>query len=319
MMAMLARRAAIAVPAAVMVVGLTNPLAEAHADSVKACTALAEDGQRLRAAGKLIDAREKLMACSATECPQVVRTDCAQWASEVLAATPTIVIDAKDADGNDVADAKVSVDGRPVAARIDGRPIAIDPGSHRIYVERTDGSAATQTIVAKENAKAREVKMVLAAPGATSWNEAQPKADTSSGGWSWQHYAGIGLIVVGGALLTYSLATYITYKTDESSLRSKFEDAERAATGCASSSPPESTCGKNIATREDLRRQYNENEADIQDRKGVMMAAGVGGPLLIAGGVVLFIVAPKSTKSAPVQGGPIVTPTFGGMTLGGTF
>lgn len=56
---MRARRWATAIPAAVVVLSVVNPLRAARADgaTVKACTASAEDGQRLRAAGKLIDAR----------------------------------------------------------------------------------------------------------------------------------------------------------------------------------------------------------------------------------------------------------------------
>src|SRR5689334_19548360 len=119
---MLTRRARIALPAAVMVVALTNPSAEktAHAQSASQCTALAEEAQRLRADGRLVEAREKLTACSVPQCPKVVRADCAQWATEVLAATPTIIIDAKDEKGADIADGKVFVDHRAVADRIDG-------------------------------------------------------------------------------------------------------------------------------------------------------------------------------------------------------
>jgi hypothetical protein len=321
---MIARRVAIAIPAALVVVGLTNPLDSAHAqNTVKTCTSFAEDGQRLRAAGKVIEARDKFMACSVVECPQVVRTDCAQWASDVLASTPTIVVDAKDANGNDVADAKVFVDDRRVADRIDGRPIAVDPGSRKIYVERSDGTSATQTIVAKENAKGRQLKMVLGPPGAPPPASAPTTptegATKSSGSWTTLHWAGIGMIVVGAIAASYSLATYLTYRSDESNIKDKFFTAEEAAKGCSTTSVSDSTCAKNIATREDLRRQYNENEEDAKSKRPLIIVGAFAGPLLVAGGVLLIVFAPKSNASPSVQGRPIITPTFGGMSIGGTF
>lgn len=319
--AMLARRASFAISAALMVVALTDPLGEAAAQQsgVKACTTLAEDGQRLRAAGKLIDARDRLMACSATECPQVVRADCAQWASEVLASTPTIVIDAKDTSGNDVADAKVFIDDKRVADRIDGRPIPVDPGSHRIRLERADGSTGSQSIVAKENAKSREVKIVLGAPSEPERSPSLVEPQAKTGGWGPLHYVGLGLMIVGAIGITYGFTTYVSYRSEETDLRNKFNDSEAAARGCASDSPPTTTCGKNIATREQLRTEYNANEADIDYRKGVMFAATIGGFVFLAGGIVMFVLAPSATSSAPVKAAPVITPHFAGMTLGGTF
>jgi hypothetical protein len=328
---MLGRRALVAIPAALMAVALTHPLRDAAAQStssgVKACTTLAEDGQRLRAAGKLIEAREKLMACSATECPQVVRADCAQWASEVLAATPTIVVDVKDGTGTDIADAKVFVDGRPVADRIDGRPISVDPGSRTVRVDRPDGLTGTQKIVAKENAKAREVKFVFggraddgaAPPPASPTSNA---ADVQTGGWGPMHYAAVAMIGVGTIAIGYSVISFLLYRSEESDLRGKFADAEAAARGCPSNAPatePNSTCGKSVATREELRSEYNDNEAEGKKEQPIVITAAVGGVLLVAGGIALFALAPSTKSPPPVRGGPVITPQFAGMTLGGTF
>jgi hypothetical protein len=324
---MLARRASFAISAAVVVVALTNPVAVASAQSaesgVKACTTLAEDAQRLRAGGKLLEAREKLMACSTPECPQVVRADCARWASEVLEATPTIVIDLKDGDGKDTFDAKVFVDGRPVADRIDGRPIAIDPGPRTVRVERPDGMKGSQKIVAKENAKGRVVMMVF---GGTDTTAPSPtpdpppsRGDDGAGRGGPLHYAGVAMIVVGAVGITYGVVRFFDYLSDESNLRAQFQEAEATASGCDSNSPPESTCGKNVATREDLRFRYNENEAEATRDRPLVFAAGVGGLLLVAGGVVMFVLAPTTKSAAAIKGGPVVTPHFAGLTIGGSF
>jgi hypothetical protein len=319
---MLARRAMVAIPAALVALLLGDPVREASAQStgVQACTSLAEDGQRLRAAGKLLEAREKLMACSATECPQVVRVDCAQWASEVLNATPTIVLDVKDEDGNDVAVAKVFIDDQRVSDRIDGRPVAVNPGSRSIRIERSDGTSASQSIVAKENAKAREVKIAFSASSRATGSAMH--SDTSSGAWGWQHYTGIALVAVGAIAMTWSTVQYLSYVNDEATLRDKFNTAEEEAKGCTfTPASPETACGKAIQTREALRNEYNANEKEAEDERALVLTAAVGGALLVAGGVTLFLIAPKSSVSAPpsVRGGPVITPGFAGMTLGGSF
>jgi hypothetical protein len=315
---MLARRASSAISAAVVVVALTHPAGEAAAQSggpseVKACTTLAEDGQRLRAAGKLIAAREKLIACSAPVCPQVVRIDCAQWASEVLAATPTIVIDAKDPNGNDVLDAKAFVDDREVAGRIDGRPVDVDPGQHRVRVERADGALGSQVIVAKDSVKGRQVTVVFG----TSASSEGTTMRVESGTWGPLQYVGVGMVALGLVAIVAGTVSFLSYRSEESDLRGRFNDAEEAARGCASDSPPTTTCGKNIDTREQLRRLYNENEADGADARVFWLATGVGGLVLVGGGIVLVAIAPKS--SAPVKAAPVITPHFAGLMLGGSF
>lgn len=85
-----------AVVAALVIAESPNALADAQQ-----CSAAAEDGQQLRASGRLIGARAKFLACAATTCPSVVKADCARWASEVLEAIPTVVIDARDASASE--------------------------------------------------------------------------------------------------------------------------------------------------------------------------------------------------------------------------
>src|SRR5688572_26432670 len=100
--------------------------ATAFADATQ-CSKDAEDAQRARASGQLREARERFLACSAAECPEALSRDCASSASEVLSLIPTIVIDAKDESGNDIADVIVSIDDKVVADRVDGKSISIDP------------------------------------------------------------------------------------------------------------------------------------------------------------------------------------------------
>jgi hypothetical protein len=129
------------------------------AESKDTCFDSYEQAQRLRKSGDLRGARDKLAVCKADACPDFVRKDCKQWAGEVDAALPTIVVRAKDASGKPIDDARVYVDGEKVADRVDGKPIAVNPGEHTVRVEAGDRKSE-QKITAKE--KDRDVPVDVA-------------------------------------------------------------------------------------------------------------------------------------------------------------
>jgi hypothetical protein len=123
----------------------------------QACVAIHEQAQRLRHDGHLVAAREQLAACSESSCPTLVRTDCAQWLVEVNESLPTIVLGARDAAGADVADVRVTCDGREIAERLDGRTVPVDPGEHVIHFERDASVPVDTRIVVREGERARPV------------------------------------------------------------------------------------------------------------------------------------------------------------------
>ena len=111
----------------------------------KACVDVHERAQELRQAGHLVAARDQLTTCSETPCPALIRTDCAQWLLEVDGIMPTIVLGARDAAGADLADVKVTCDGREIATRLDGRVVPIDPGEHVLHFEHDGSPPSTAT------------------------------------------------------------------------------------------------------------------------------------------------------------------------------
>jgi len=135
--------------------------AQAMAVEREACFSSAETAQKLRAQGHLRDARERLLTCAQQGCPSAVQTDCSTWLSEVEAALPSIVVQAHDAQGNDLPDVQVLVDGARVADRLDGRPIELDPGPHTLRLERSGSQPVDRSIVLVEGQKAREVEATL--------------------------------------------------------------------------------------------------------------------------------------------------------------
>lgn len=131
--------------------------ADARGDEKQACIDATDAAQQLRLDGKLTAARERLLVCARPECPAIVRQDCSQWLSEVVAALPTVVLAARDAQGHDLFDVNVSVDGAPVVERLDGKPFVIDPGRHVLRFERLTATAIDLEVLVRVGEKNREI------------------------------------------------------------------------------------------------------------------------------------------------------------------
>ncbi|MBX3225997.1 MAG: carboxypeptidase regulatory-like domain-containing protein [Labilithrix sp.] len=149
-------KVAAAVAVAALVVALPAP---ATADEVDRCVAASEKGQKDRRAGRLLDARSAFLVCASEKCPAIVRSTCAEWTEQALAAIPSVVVAVVDPDRRDVVDARVSIDGKEVAL---GRAVNLDPGPHSVAVEASGFEAHAQPIVAREGERGRSVVVVLA-------------------------------------------------------------------------------------------------------------------------------------------------------------
>ncbi|MEO5731335.1 MAG: hypothetical protein ABI134_13005, partial [Byssovorax sp.] len=155
--------------------------ATARADQTDACIEASVRGQQLRDQGKLLAAREQLLACGVQSCPRLLQKECAQWLAEVEVRTPSIVIGAVDAEGRDTADVKVTLDGAPLLARLDGRAQPIDPGAHRLSFEHAGSATVEQQVILREGERRRVVTvrfppLAPTAPRATPVAPAAPVA-----------------------------------------------------------------------------------------------------------------------------------------------
>jgi hypothetical protein len=211
---MRARGAALALTLAGVV--LSSP--PARAADREACFSAAESAQKLRTQGRLRAAREKLLACAQTGCPSAVQSDCTRWLSEVGAEVPSIVVEAHDPNGNDVADVRVLIDGATVADRLDGRPIELDPGSHVLRLER-DGAAPVDRsllVVASQKARVVEAQMLPLGPAAAASSPA-----------FWKSVPAPALVLggIGAAGLVSTAVFWAWGRADYSSLRSSCSPA----------------------------------------------------------------------------------------------
>jgi hypothetical protein len=128
-----------------------------------ACARSAEDGQRLRAQGKLREAREAFAVCAADGCPALIRNDCGGWLAEVQSAVPTVVVRATAAEDPqpELYDVEVKVDGAPLTSRLDGRALPVNPGERRFSFTAAGRRAVTQTVVVRVGEQHRLLAVTL--------------------------------------------------------------------------------------------------------------------------------------------------------------
>jgi hypothetical protein len=134
--------------------------AGAQDDPKQACVAAYTEGQRARKRAALKEAHDKLLVCARDPCPQVLRPECVEWLKDVEQRLPSIVLEARDGEGHDLAEVKVTIDAALATEKLDGHAIDLDPGEHVVRFEAR-GATATQKILLVEGEKRRRVAATL--------------------------------------------------------------------------------------------------------------------------------------------------------------
>jgi hypothetical protein len=135
----------------------SRALATESDDVLETCASAAERGQVARHEGKLLAARTEFRKCDATECPAVVRTDCARWNAEVEEETPSVVLRARDARGRDVIDVRISSSEGTITNHLDGVAVELDPGRYDLRFETPSGASTSLTVLLALGEQRREV------------------------------------------------------------------------------------------------------------------------------------------------------------------
>ena len=163
-------------------------------DAVRACIAASTDAQTLRSQGKLLAAREQMVACARDACPPIVRSHCARWLSEIEAQIPSVVVRAENADGTDAVDARVTIDGR--AGKLDGQPVRLDPGPHTVVVENDRGARKEQQVLLVAGETARKIALRFPPLAQSAAPEAPEQQRIPTGAWI---LGGVGTAALAGA------------------------------------------------------------------------------------------------------------------------
>ncbi|MBK6690599.1 MAG: hypothetical protein IPG50_00075 [Myxococcales bacterium] len=141
-------RRALAVPATLACLALTQvAAADTDPPTKEACVEAHASGQLLRHEGKWLKARQQFLTCVADSCPAVLRRECSPWLLDLEARTPTLLVVAKDENGQTLRDATVTIDGDAAAATIAITSVPVDPGEHVIRITASFAPALEKRIV----------------------------------------------------------------------------------------------------------------------------------------------------------------------------
>ncbi|MFS8064818.1 MAG: hypothetical protein ACMG6S_00475 [Byssovorax sp.] len=275
----------LSIPLALAASLVASSPATARADQTDACIEASVRGQQLRDQGKLLAAREQLLACGVRSCPRVLQKECAEWLAEVEARTPSIVIGAVDAEGRDTADVKVTLDGAPLVARLGGQAQPIDPGAHRLSFEHAGSATVEQQVILREGER-RRVVTVRFPPLAPTAPRAAPAAPVAAVGPA----RAVAVVALGGL----AVASGVTFAVLGLGARS---DALHLRTTCAPVCDP----------------------ADVDAVRAKQIGANVafGAAVLAAGAAAVLVFtwpAPLASR-ARVAVRPIVGGAIGGIAL----
>jgi hypothetical protein len=268
----------------------------ARADGAVSCGRAFEDSQVKRDDGKLLEARDLLRVCAGPTCSRTVQRHCSEWLRDVDARVPSVVLSAKDAAGDDVVQVRVTMDGAEVGKRLDGRAFDVDPGPHTFVFTLADGSSSTvESLVAE-----REKGKVIAARFAPRPTPTAPETPTvplrepapAASGWSGWKTAGLvtGIVGLGGL-------------------------GAGAAFGLEALATKSDHCGANGLC--------SGGAASTAYSQGTVSTVGfVAGAALLAGGVAMFVLAPKPIDEharASVALAPVLGPSSAGLRIGGVW
>jgi hypothetical protein len=268
-------------------------------DPTPACIQASDQGQSQRDAGKYRAARASFLQCARDECPAVVLKSCAGWLRELDDLAPTLVLDARDEQGGDLAEVTVTFDGATIASRLDGRPIEVDPGEHVIRFERVGSVALEQRIILRAGEKARVLKVTLRAeaPVTPELPEVVPVPPPPEALTSPRHVAAAGLWV--GAAAAAGTGLYFVLRANHD---------QQSAAGMRSGLSTSACNGVTTASCQSLADTVHAQHTDAGAAAGLFVGAGV----LAAGSIVAWMFLPRTRAGttgsiAPLPGGALLS------------
>jgi len=256
-------------------------------DAAQGCIKASDEGQSQRDDGKYRAARKSFSECARDTCPAVIAKICSGWLRQMDDAVPSIVPGARDEQGHDLADVTVTLDGEPLASRLDGRPVDVDPGEHVLRFEREHGSPVEQKVILRAGEKARVMTVTLpsdAADEATRPDVTQRPLEPEPL-MSARH-------VTAGALL---LGAAAAAGTGVYFLLASNRDAGNAA-ALRSGLPADACAGVASASCQSLGDTVHAQHTEATAATALFVAAGV----LAAGSVVSWLLVPTASAT-PAQ------------------
>jgi hypothetical protein len=250
--------------------GVMTLASSALADDA-ACVSATEKAFTLRQQGKLHAALKELATCTDASCPDEVKQECIKRISEIDAVMPSLILEAKDLVGNDLADVNVTIDGVAFATTLDGRPITVDPGDHKFHFTFFQAPPLDKALVIREGERdRRETVVIQISPPKPPpfWGPTRVVALTTG-------VLGLGALAVGGVFGGFAISAQNQEKSD---------------------------CAQNCNRYAQALTDYNYAQTNATAATVMFVIGGV----LVATGVVLWIAAPRSSVAVGVGSGAMM-------------
>jgi len=163
------------------------------------CSAAYERTQTEKLAGHYVAAAAAALECSQLQCNSAIVQECVRFYSALETETPTLVFSARKAEGGELTDVRVEMDGKVVAEQITGRPISADPGPHNFVFVHPKRGLLRLSETARVGDKARVLEVTFADPNAKA-KAKDAAAPATSGGVPVMTYVlgGVGVVALGG-------------------------------------------------------------------------------------------------------------------------
>jgi len=248
------------------------------------CSAAYERTQTEKLAGHYVAASAAALECSQLQCNSAIVQECVRFYSALESETPTLVFSARKAEGGELTDVRVEMDGKVVAEQITGRPFATDPGPHNFVFIHPKRGLLRLSETARVGDKARVLEVTFADPNAkVSGANKDAAAPAQPGGVPVMTYVLGGVALVGFGAFAYFRVSGV------SDYNSKNSD-----TGCSPNCSPDDV--------DPIRKKFTYSYVSL----GVGAAAAVG--------AAAFYFVGRSSGGNTVQAG--ITPRTDGALAG---
>jgi hypothetical protein len=277
-------------------------------DAKTQCVNAADEGQSRRDDGQYRAARACCVTCSRDVCPNIVAQSCMRWLREIGQDAPTVVLGARDEQGADLTDVRVSLDGSPFATQLDGRPIEVAAGEHVFRFDRDAAIAVEKRLVLRAGEKARVVAVTLRSALAAAPVSEPACSDLSRRNSRLSPRVVTAASIAVGALAAAGVGAYFVIESDR----------ERGDAAALRGSRPSDACTDADATPtcQSLDAAVGSQHQDVN-----LATSLFGGAAALAAGAALVWLAWPNGDEAPRRTTAWIEPSERGAALriGGTF
>lgn len=147
--------------------------------NARACMGAYRKAQELERDAHLLRAKEAMLTCAKPACGAALAGECASRYAQLGTEIPSVVLLAEDDTGAPVVDVQVTMDGAPVASKLDGRAISLDPGLHE-FAFGTGRGAIVQSVLIAQGQRNRSISVSLRGKEALQSLQAQSAQSAQS-------------------------------------------------------------------------------------------------------------------------------------------